>query len=98
VKTWSPTVIVPVRGFAPKFREVEYVTAPLPIPVAPPVIEIQEALDVALQAQSLPAATRTRPENSALDEIDRAFGVSANPQGDEDGWVIRFTVPPRSST
>lgn len=58
VNVWPATVIVPVRA-APVFAATLKVTLPLPLPVAPAVIAIHEALLVAVHPQPLPAVTAT---------------------------------------
>ncbi len=49
-------VIVPVLD-GPVFSATEYPTAPLPVPVVPPVSVIQELLLAAVQPQPVPAVT-----------------------------------------
>lgn len=50
-------VIVPVRGLLPLFLLTFQLTVPLPVPVSPAVIVIQEAFEVAVHVQ--PAAVET---------------------------------------
>jgi hypothetical protein len=51
VTTRPPTAIVPFRGVPSGLAATWYSTVPFPVPVAPPVIEIQEASAVAVHAQ-----------------------------------------------
>ena len=53
----KPTVIVPLLARPPAFDATEYVTEPLPVPLAPDVIEIHGALAVEFQEQSLSVDT-----------------------------------------
>lgn len=53
---------VPDRGAAELFAAAWKETVPVPLPAAPPVIEIQEALLVAVQAQPPEATTSKEPE------------------------------------
>jgi len=58
VKTWPAIVIVPVRAAAP-FAATLNATAPLPMPIAPDVTVIHEALLVAVHWHVLGAETVT---------------------------------------
>jgi len=60
VKVWPPIVMVPVRK-APVLALTLNVTDPLPVPLAPDVMVIQSALDVATQPHPAPAVTVTVP-------------------------------------
>jgi len=60
VKVWPPIVMVPVRR-APVLALTLNVTDPLPVPLAPDVMVIQSALDVATQPHPVPAVTVTVP-------------------------------------
>src|SRR5579872_4556102 len=62
VNVWPAMVSVPVRLLTEVFATAEYATLPLPVPVAPEVIEIQDALLVAVQVASIAfAVTVTEP-------------------------------------
>jgi hypothetical protein len=52
-------VTLPVREVVVVFCAIEMPTVPLPVPLAPAVIEIQEAFDVATQEQLDAAITST---------------------------------------
>ena len=59
-KVCPATVKVPVLE-APVLALTEKATVPLPVPLAPEVIQIQLSLLFAVQAQPLPAVTDTLP-------------------------------------
>jgi len=59
VTVWPATVSVPVREVVPVFAATLYVTVPLPVPLAPAVTVIQDALLVAVHAQPAVAVTVT---------------------------------------
>jgi hypothetical protein len=61
VKVRPAIVTVPVRRLAVVFAEMAYTTVPLPEPLMPDLMVIQEALLVAVQAQPLWVATLTDP-------------------------------------
>jgi hypothetical protein len=61
VKVLPAIVSVPVRALVVGFAVTLYVTAPLPLPLAPALIEIHDALLLAVQAQPVVAVTVTVP-------------------------------------
>jgi hypothetical protein len=65
VKVWPAIVIVPVRAEVDGLAVTLYATWPLPLPVAPPVTVIQDALLVAVHAQPEAAVTPTAAEPAA---------------------------------
>lgn len=77
VETCPATVTVPVR-LAPVLAAIESATLPLPVPLAPAVMTIQETLDVAVQAQPLPAVTPSGVAVPPAATIDCAPGAKAN--------------------
>jgi hypothetical protein len=77
VKVLPPIVIVPVRGVVPAFGDTTYVTEPLPVPDAPPLIVIQESLLAAVHEQSAPTLTGTTPVNP----VDPRFAEAAEMVG-----------------
>ena len=66
-------VTVPARCVVPVFAAIEYPTVPLPLPLAPEVIVIQEAELDAVHVQPVVVVTLTDPVE-ALDETDVALG------------------------
>lgn len=58
VNVWPAIVSVPIRA-GPVFAATLKVTLPLPVPVAPDVMVIQDALLAAVQPQPAPAVTAT---------------------------------------
>ena len=96
LKICPAIVIVPLRFFGrPVYAATEYVTVPLPLPLAPPVTVIHEALLVAVQAQPASAVTATAPVLPAgpyvarVGEMEYVQGVAR---------TIRLTLPRRSTT
>ena len=61
VKVRPAMVTVPVRALVVVLAAMEYPTLPLPLPLAPPVIVIQDALLVAVHAQPASEVTETEP-------------------------------------
>jgi hypothetical protein len=61
VKVFPATVRVPVREDLVELDDTEYRTVPLPVPLAPAVMVIQETLLTAVQEQPPPAATVIDP-------------------------------------
>jgi hypothetical protein len=61
VNVFPPTVTVPVLIDAPELTEAEKFTLPLPLPLLPPVMEIQLALLDAFQEHPLGAVTAMVP-------------------------------------
>jgi hypothetical protein len=57
VNVLPPIVIVPVRLPGPSFLVTLNFTVPLPVPLSPSVIVIQEAFVVAVHVQPVPAVT-----------------------------------------
>ena len=87
VCVWVPMLIVPVRP-APVFAVNVKVTLPLPVPDAPPVIVIQDAVVVAVHPQPpaaetamadpLPAVAGTDCDDGLIDVADDPGCVTAN--------------------
>ena len=59
VKVWAPTERVPVRLLRDVFAATLYAIVPAPLPVAPEVIEIQDADGVAVHEQPVVVSTLT---------------------------------------
>ena len=57
VNVWPATVMVPVRGVTAVLADTENCVRPLPATLLPPVIAIQAALLLAVQAQPAGALT-----------------------------------------
>jgi hypothetical protein len=76
-------VTVPVRDTVVVFAATLYATLPLPLPVAPLVIVIHDALLVALHEHPVPAVTLTVPEAAAdvvrLDDVGRIVKAQGAP-------------------
>jgi hypothetical protein len=62
-------VIDPFRDEVPGFAVTLYETCPLPLPLEPPVIVIQDVLVVAFHAQPLPAVTDTFAEPAVAPSV-----------------------------
>lgn len=73
MKVLPAIVIVPVRDVFAVFAATEYVTVPLPDPLAPPVTAIQFALLVAVHVQPADAVTPTEkvPAGELTVALDR---------------------------
>ena len=94
VKVCPPIVIVPVRDVVPVLAATLYATVPLPLPVAPLVIVIHDALLVAVQLQLAPLVTPTVPVVAADDVRFDAVGEIANVQGVAPACVTVKVCPP----
>ena len=80
VTVWPATVSVPVRGDVAVLAAMENATPPLPLPLAPDVMVIQEALLVAVQLQPAGAVTLALLELAAAPGLS-AVGETVNVQG-----------------
>jgi len=91
VKVLPATVRVPERELPVVLALPEYATDPLLVPLAPAVIEIQDALLTAVHAQPLPAVTATAPVNAA----DDTFADAGEMPGAHElaAWVTVNVVP-----
>jgi hypothetical protein len=78
VNVWPAIVSVPVRGVALVFAATEYVTAPFPAPVLPPVIVSHDALLEALHAHVPPDAVTLTLALDAPEAGDTLVGDSVN--------------------
>jgi hypothetical protein len=76
VATCPATVTVPLR-LAPVLAAIDSATLPLPEPLAPAVMTIQDTLGVAVQAQPLPAVTLSGVAVPPAATIDCALGANA---------------------
>ena len=76
VATCPATVTVPLR-LAPVLATIDSATLPLPVPFAPAVIRIHDTLDVAVQAQPLPAVTLSGVAVPPAATIACALGANA---------------------
>ena len=56
-----PTLMVPTRGLPVGLAATEYVTVPIPDPVAPPVTVIHATLLTAVHEQLVPVTTENAP-------------------------------------
>ena len=93
VKVLPPTVKVPVREVVTLLALTLYPTLPLPLPLAPDVTVIQEALLVAVHEHPVPAVTFTVPV-AAADVVKLAdVGRIVKEQG-APGCVTVNVLPP----
>jgi len=93
VKVLPPMVNVPVREVVALLALTLYPTEPLPLPLAPDVTVIHEALLVAVHAHPAPAVTFTVPVAATdvvkLDAVGRIVKEQGAP-----GWVTVNVLPP----
>ena len=91
VKVLPAIVSVPVRALVVGFAVTLYVTVPLPLPLLPALIEIQDALLLAVQAQPVVAVTVTvplPPAAVAFAEGEEIVGIHGVP-----AWVTAKVAP-----
>ena len=78
VNVWPAIVSVPVRDGDPVFAPMLYVTAPLPVPLAPAVTDSHAVFVVAVHVQPALAVTVTVPVVAAGDVKSAEVGAIAN--------------------
>ncbi len=93
VTVWPAMVSVPVRGEVAVFASIEKATVPLPLPVTPDVMVIQEALLVAVQLQPVAVVTVLLLELAPAPGVSDA-GETAKLQGDGAPAWVTVTVCP----
>jgi hypothetical protein len=74
VTDWFATVNVPVR-IPPVFAATLIATVPLPVPLAPPVIDNQDALVVAVHVHPAAAVTAIGPAVPPPAPVDTVVGL-----------------------
>jgi hypothetical protein len=74
VTVWFATVNVPVRA-PPVFAATLIATVPLPVPLAPEVIDNQDALGVAVHVHPAAAVTEIGPAVPPPAPIDKVVGL-----------------------
>lgn len=74
VTVWFATVNVPVRA-SPMFAATLIATVPLPVPLAPEVIDNQDALVVAVHVHPAAAVTAIGPAAPPAAPVDKVVGL-----------------------